>query len=295
MFGESNEVFNPIVGGTTADDIRTGHVARLLDRAYPGRTTLMKLATVSTLWDYIRRAMPWNAPKSLTTDEVYGVTAYILNLGDIVPDDFVLSDRNIAEVQQRMPNRNGMTTAHALWPGAEFGRHKPDVQAAACMKDCVAEPKVGSFLPAFARSAHGNLAEQNRGFGAQVGAETASPAAAAAAPRAAAQPTAPTALLQQHQCSACHAVDAKLVGPALREIAKKYADRADAVDYLVGEDQVRRRRRLGRRADAAADAARCRREDHRRVARRRQVLSGALGPIAALARAPATIAENRYA
>jgi pyrimidine operon attenuation protein/uracil phosphoribosyltransferase len=108
-FGESNEVFTPIVGGTTAKDIETGRVANLrLEAHYPQRTTLMKVATVSTLWDYINRAMPWNAPKSLSTDEVYGVLAYILNLAEVVPADFTLSDQNIAEVQKRMPNRNGM-------------------------------------------------------------------------------------------------------------------------------------------------------------------------------------------
>src|SRR5512139_3665357 len=117
-FGESNEVFAPIVGGTTKEDMKTGRVKGLV--AGEGRTTLMKVATVSTLWDYINRAMPWNAPKSLTTEEVYSVTAYLLNLGRIVPDDFVLSDRNIAEVQKRMPNRNGMATAHAMWPGKEL-------------------------------------------------------------------------------------------------------------------------------------------------------------------------------
>jgi hypothetical protein len=45
----------------------------------PGRTTLMKVSQVSTLWDYIRRAMPWTQPKSLSTEEVYAVTAYLLN------------------------------------------------------------------------------------------------------------------------------------------------------------------------------------------------------------------------
>ena len=110
IFGESNEVFTPLVGGTTEDDVKTGRVARLTDPAFPGRTTLMKVSTISTLWDYIHRAMPWNAPKSLKPDEVYAVTAFLLNLGGVVPDDFVLSDRNIAEAQQLLPNRNGMTT-----------------------------------------------------------------------------------------------------------------------------------------------------------------------------------------
>ena len=104
VFGESNEVFSPIVGGTTQDDIKTGHVARLNDPSFPGRTALMKLSSVSTLWDYINRAMPWAQPKSLSVEEVYAVTAYILNMGNVLPDSFTLSDKNIAEVQERLPN-----------------------------------------------------------------------------------------------------------------------------------------------------------------------------------------------
>ena len=118
IFGEANQVFSPLVGGTTADDIRTGRVARLNDSGFPGRTTLMKVSTLSTLWDYINRAMPWNAPKSLTTDEVYAVTAYLLNLGGIVPDDYTLSDANMVATQQLLPNRNGTSTKHGLWPGS---------------------------------------------------------------------------------------------------------------------------------------------------------------------------------
>lgn len=79
-FGESNEVFTPLIGGTTADDVAKGRVASLVNGRQPQKTTLMKAATVSTLWDYINRAMPWTAPKSLTTDEVYAVTAYMLNI-----------------------------------------------------------------------------------------------------------------------------------------------------------------------------------------------------------------------
>src|SRR5688572_14034743 len=113
-FGESNEVFTPLVGGTTAADIKTGRVGTLVTGDV-ARTTLMKLSTLSTLWDYVNRAMPWDKPKSLTTEEVYAVVAYHLHLGDILPGDFVLSDRNIAEVQKRLPNRNGMTRKHGLW------------------------------------------------------------------------------------------------------------------------------------------------------------------------------------
>ena len=248
IFGESNEVFSPIVGGTTKADVKTGRVARLTDSSYPGRTTLMKVSSVSTLWDYIRRAMPWTQPKSLSTEEVYAVTAYLLNLAGVLPDPFTLSDKNIAQVQQLLPNRNGMTTDHGMWPGAAFGKGKPDVRALACMKDCGVEPTLASFLPDFARDAHGNLSEQNREVGAQLGADTSRPASAAPIQRgalAAAPPVkvgaasgdaaAATALTQKHNCVACHGVNNRIVGPGFREIAQKYAGRTDAAGYLAAK------------------------------------------------------------
>jgi len=244
VFGESNEVFSPLIGGTTAEDVKTGRVASLRRTDFPGRTTLMKVATVSTLWDYIHRAMPWTSPKSLKPDEVYAVTAYLLSLAYVVPDDFVLSDKNIAQVQQRMPNRHGMTTAHAMWPGKEFnGSAKPDTANVACMKNCIPEARVASMLPDYARNAHGNLAEQNRLVGQQHGADTSrpegKPGSNAPAPAAAAKPTVATktpdpalALLGKHNCTACHAHDRKVVGPSFAEIAKKHAGKAD---YLAGK------------------------------------------------------------
>jgi cytochrome c len=168
VFGESTEVFTPIAGGTTKEDIKTGRVANLARMDFPQRTTLMKVATVSTLWDYINRAMPWTHPKTLTADEVYAVTAFILNLGDIVPADFVLSDKNIADVQNKMPNRNGMTTDHGLWEV----KGKPDVKNVACMKDCKKEVVITSFLPGSAVDSHGNLVEQNRPIGPTRGLDT---------------------------------------------------------------------------------------------------------------------------
>ena len=246
VFGESNEVFTPLVGGTTAEDVKSGRVARLNDPAFPGRTTLMKVATLSTLWDYIHRAMPWNAPKSLAVDEVYAVTAFLLNLGGVVPDDFTLSDGNIAQAQQRLPNRNGMSTTHGLWPGRTLGNGgKPDVKAAACMSNCAIEPTVASFLPDFARNAHGNLAEQNRSVGAQHGADTTRAPGSAAGPAAAAAPAAAgdpadaraQALARKHNCLTCHGLENKVVGPGLQEVARKYAGRADAQAYLAQKIQ----------------------------------------------------------
>ena len=231
VFGESNQTFSPLVGGTTAQDIQTGRVARLTDPAFPGRTTLMKVSTLSTLWDYIRRAMPWTAPKSLSPDQVYAVTAYLLNLGGIVPDDFTLSDRNIREVQERLPNRKGMRTDHGLWPG----RPGPaDVQATACMKNCAGEPHIASSLPDFARNAHGNLAQQNRIVGAQHGADTSRPPGAGPSPAVAASAPASNpvlALTRKHNCTACHALNSRIVGPSFHEVAQKYGQRPDAVAW----------------------------------------------------------------
>jgi cytochrome c len=170
VFGESNEVFTPIIGGTTKDDILTGHVKGLQEgkSIVPQKTTIMKVATVSTLFDYINRAMPWNAPKSLSTDEVYSVLAYLLSLAEVVPNDYVLSDKNIAEVQARMPNRNGMVRDDDLWKV----NGKGDVKNVACMKDCATEVKITSFLPDYAKGAQGNTAEQNRLIGPVRGLDT---------------------------------------------------------------------------------------------------------------------------
>ena len=247
-FGESNEVFTPLVGGTTAQDIQSGHVARLNDPGYPGRSTLMKLATLSTLWDTIYRAMPWNKPRSLSVDEVYAVTAYLLHLGGVLTEDATLSHTNIAQVQQRLPNRNGMGSPHALWPGGELGNElgnelggesakltPPDDKAKACMKDCADAPQVASKLPEHARDAHGDLAQQQRLVGAQRGAASLRvPDAVVVA--ADADGPAPS-LANKHQCLSCHGIERKIVGPALHDVAKKYAGRSDAVSYLAQKIQ----------------------------------------------------------
>jgi cytochrome c len=59
----------------------------------------------STLFDYIRRAMPWNETKSLSADELYAVSAYILHLNGIVGETDVLDAQSLPKVQ--MPNRDG--------------------------------------------------------------------------------------------------------------------------------------------------------------------------------------------
>ncbi len=81
-----------------------------------------------TLWDYIDRAMPFTAPHTLSADDVYALTAYILNFNNLVPSDFVADRNSLPKV--KMPNRDNFT-----WKDP-----RPDTAAVACMKNCV-DPK----------------------------------------------------------------------------------------------------------------------------------------------------------
>ena len=244
VFGESNSVFPPLVGGTTPADVARGRVAGMIDGSQPYRTTLMKASQLSTLWDYINRAMPWNAPKSLSTNEVYAVTAYLLHLGDLLPADFVMSDANIREVQARLPNRNGKTSQHGLW--AVSGT--PDVKNTACMSGC-GTGKVVSTMPDYARDAHGNLAEQDRTFGPYRGVDTRKAASlpVAISSLASAQPaqaaivvanSSPSTadikpMLAKYTCTACHGAAVSIVGPSFAAISQKHTGKSDSVAYLA--------------------------------------------------------------
>jgi S-disulfanyl-L-cysteine oxidoreductase SoxD len=230
-FGDANHVFTPLVGNTTQEDIQTGRVASL-KAGGSVRTTFTKVATVSTLWDYIHRAMPWDAPRSLSPDQVYAVLAYLLNLAEIVPSDYVLNDRNIAQVQTRMPNRNGMTRDHGLWDI----KGRPDTANTACMKDCAKDVGITSRLPDYALNAHGNLADQNRSFGAVRGRVTDPKAADKPTEKqtgASASGSAALAVLSSNGCLGCHGVDKKIIGPGFTEISDKHRSRSDARAYLA--------------------------------------------------------------
>jgi len=59
----------------------------------------------TTVFDYIRRSMPWTEPRSLSNDEVYALTAYILALNKIIGEQDVMNAQTLPKV--RMPNRDG--------------------------------------------------------------------------------------------------------------------------------------------------------------------------------------------
>jgi S-disulfanyl-L-cysteine oxidoreductase SoxD len=99
----------------------------------PVKTVGSYFAHLSTVIDYVRRAMPFGDAQSLTNDELYAVVAYMLFLNDIVDEKFVLSKEAFAGV--KMPNAGGFydddreTAEKAFW-------------AAPCVTNCKSEAKV---------------------------------------------------------------------------------------------------------------------------------------------------------
>jgi cytochrome c len=89
----------------------------------PVRTVGSYWPYAPTLFDYIRRAMPQNAPESLSNDDVYAVSAYILNLNGLLPADAMLDAKSLAAIN--MPNQKMFV-----------GDPRPDVKNPECMNRC---------------------------------------------------------------------------------------------------------------------------------------------------------------
>ena len=111
-FGEGEGRYPALAGGVDS-----------LQDARPHRTVGSYWPYVSTLWDYVHRAMPFTAPQSLSDDEVYAIVAYVLYLNELVEDDFVATQDNLASV--RLPNEPNF-----------IAEQRPDVKAERCMESC---------------------------------------------------------------------------------------------------------------------------------------------------------------
>jgi S-disulfanyl-L-cysteine oxidoreductase SoxD len=106
-----------------------------MDRLSGGRDTLASAVPVrtigsywpyaTTLFDYIRRAMPFNAPQSLNADEVYALSAYLLFANGILPADAALDATSLPRVA--MPNREHFASDP-----------RPDVSNVPCASACPA-------------------------------------------------------------------------------------------------------------------------------------------------------------
>jgi S-disulfanyl-L-cysteine oxidoreductase SoxD len=90
--------------GTPSGDRLVGGIGSL-NTPNPVKTVNSYWPYATTVFDYIRRAMPITNPQSLQNEEVYALTAYILSFDNVVPKDAVLDAASLPKVQ--MPNRGG--------------------------------------------------------------------------------------------------------------------------------------------------------------------------------------------
>ena len=116
-FGEGVDRWPVLVGG---DGTLASHD--------PEKTTGSYWPYASTIFDYVYRSMPFGEAQTLTHDETYKLVAYLLNMNEIIDEDFILSDKNIGKI--KMPNATGFLLPD---PRPDVTKYK-DGQP--CMKNC---------------------------------------------------------------------------------------------------------------------------------------------------------------
>jgi S-disulfanyl-L-cysteine oxidoreductase SoxD len=122
-FGEGKDRWPVLAGGFGS-----------LKSAGPEKTVGSYWPYLSTVYDYIYRAMPFGNAQSLTPDQVYALTAYLLSMNDIVKDDFVLSNENFKTV--KLPNSPNFYDDDREKTEKSFWKKSP------CIKDCKTSVKV---------------------------------------------------------------------------------------------------------------------------------------------------------
>jgi len=107
------------IDGTQKGNVIAGGQGTLAT-ARPIKTVGSYWPYATTLYDYVNRAMPYGNEKSLTANEVYAVSAYVLHLNGIVGENVRLDQDSLPKVE--MPNRDG------FWTSADFGGNavRPD-------------------------------------------------------------------------------------------------------------------------------------------------------------------------
>jgi cytochrome c len=122
-FGEGAGRWPPLAGGTGS-----------LKSAAPEKTIGSFWPYASSAFDYIHRTMPFGNAQSRTPDQTYALMAFLLNMNDLVPADFELSDKNFTSVE--MPN------AGAFYPDDRTEAEKHFWNRDPCMKNCKTDVKV---------------------------------------------------------------------------------------------------------------------------------------------------------
>ena len=117
-------------GGIKLDKYRSpiATLVRSKDDTLSGENPKKNIGTYwqhsTLLFDYIRRAMPYENPKSLTTDELYSLSAYLLAENKIISKDTIVTEKNLAQI--KMPNAEGFICDNHV-----------DTKNIPCMKDCL--------------------------------------------------------------------------------------------------------------------------------------------------------------
>ena len=122
-FGEGVDRWPVLVGG---DGTLASHD--------PEKTTGSYWPYASTIFDYVYRSMPFGEAQTLTHDETYKIVAYLLNMNEIIDEDYVLSEKNIGKI--KMPNASGFSLPD---PRPDVTKYK-DGQP--CMKNCNVPVKI---------------------------------------------------------------------------------------------------------------------------------------------------------
>jgi cytochrome c len=179
-----------------------------LDGEDPVKTIGSYWPYLSTVWDYVHRAMPYGAAQSLTDDEVYAITAYLLYVNNLVEDDFELSNENFSEVV--MPNEQ------AFFMDDRDAVELPLFSQDPCMTDCAETVEItmrAAVLDVTPDTEEDNAVE-----------EVSAPAEAAPQETAPAGPD-PALVAQGEQvfraCAACHQIGegaVNRVGPHLNGV-----------------------------------------------------------------------------
>jgi len=183
---------------------------------------------VSTVWDYVHRSMPFGAAQTITADEAYAITAFLLFSNGLAEDDFVLSKDNFAEVT--LPNVGG------FYPDDREQTEYPHFSLPPCMSDCREPVKVTK------RAIELNVTPTDpdgRPAGTLPDLHLAEAGGEATAPDASSGEAADPALIEAgaavfKKCQACHKVGAgakNATGPVLNGVVGRVAGSAEGFRY----------------------------------------------------------------
>lgn len=197
---------------------------------------------LSTVWDYVHRAMPFGDAQSLTDDEVYAITAYLLYLNDLVEEDFELSNENFAEV--RLPNEDNFfpddraETEYAVFTGApcmEGCKETVEVTMRSAVLDVTPEETKARQLKEAVEAAKKGVAPQTTQEVAAAETTVVETSAAVETAVAAADPAQVAAGEKVfNKCKACHQLGdgaKNRAGPILTEIVGSEAGAAAGFKY----------------------------------------------------------------